>query len=125
MPWLAPTEREMPSLLSEISSPGQAYEAARMLSRRVVEAATPIYGTKGAAIDRVSRHYKLGTFLKKVFHGERASVHLHHYAALCNALEELVEQQRRRAESNEQLLKRLRGEDAVHHVHRSVVGVDE
>lgn len=101
------------SQIREPFSQDSAYEAARSVARRVVSIGATIHGTKGAAIDRISRKYSMGSFLKKVYQGEPATIHLHLYDRLCLALEELNNVQRQQVSENQELLRELRGRNAA------------
>ena len=104
----------------DLKTTAGAYAASHNIAVEVVALGQIVHRTKGTAIHRISRKYKLGSFLKKVFHGEPATVHLHLYHRLCTALEDLNAEQVKRISDNDKLLARLRGHDAAHKITRSV-----
>ena len=104
--------REESSRIREISSPQGAYEWAHRLAKEVVVLGSIEFGSKEITIDRLTAKYGLGSFLRKVFYGEPATIHLHLYHRLCNALEDMNERQQRRIEHNKYILRQMRKQDA-------------
>ena len=103
---------ENSSLIGEISSPAGAYARAHGLAKEVVALGAVKYGTKEYAIQTISRQHMLGSFLKKVFYGQPATIHLHLFHRLCDALENLNDLQEKRIERNRYILNRVRNRDA-------------
>jgi len=97
-----------------ILSEAAAHAEVRGLAEEVVRLGVAEYGNKKSAIGKISSEFGLGRWLRAVFHGERPTIHLHLYARLCGALEELNERQRERVNHNDEILKMLRNGNAAY-----------
>lgn len=65
--------------------------------------------TKEAAIQWVSQTYKLRSFVRKMFHGERAEVRVWQFVRVRRALAAAIKLDRLREEHNERVTQELRG----------------
>lgn len=84
--------REISTLIREApETADDAYEHARAMAREAVAREQVRSGTKTAAIDRLTKRGKFGSWLLKLHRGDWVTVHLHHYNNLCRILEEMAE----------------------------------
>lgn len=89
-----------------------AFERARRMAEDAVslEKVTAIY--VGTAIENLTREGDFGSWLKKLYRGEKVTIHLHYYERLCWILEEKAEMVRRRADHVQAIAAKTRGRDA-------------
>lgn len=99
---------EMISRIREMSSEDCAYERARKLAHQAVAMEKIDRSYTGAAIVSLSRTGNFGSWLKKLYHGERVTIHLHFYERLVAIVEMKADEIRSRADHVKQLAEKSR-----------------
>lgn len=98
--------------IRDLSCPHKALSAARDIAGEVVSLGVHEYGTKGAAIDQLSRTHGFGSWLRKLHRGDKVTIHVHFYFSLLNAMDEMIARQEARLAHDRAILATMRGEDA-------------
>lgn len=96
-----------------LADPEVAYRRAKSLAEEAValEKLESIY--VGSAIDNLTREGEFGSWLKKLYRGDKVTIHLHFYERLCRIIEDRADRARRRAEHVEAILSLMGRADAV------------
>lgn len=83
----------------DLASPNGAYERAYNLCDTAVRLERGLKGSyKGEAIRALSEAGEFGSWLRKLFHREKVTIHLHYYERLCFMVEELAMRHKRQAD---------------------------
>lgn len=87
-----------------LACPDTAFLQARRLAEEAVrlEKVSAVY--VGAAIENLTREGDFGSWLKKLYRGEKVTIHLHFYERLCRLVENRAELMRKRADHIENVL---------------------
>lgn len=93
----------------DLTSPDVAYERAHELCRKAVmlEKMSTVYA--GSAIQSLTRRGQFGSWLRKLFHGEKVSIHLHYYERLIRIVEELAKSRQEDIDALDGLIERAKG----------------
>jgi hypothetical protein len=97
-----------------------AFERARNMAEEAVSLEKVTAGYVGIAIDNLTREGDFGSWLKKLYRGEKVTVHLHYYERLCWILEDRAEKVRRRADHVQAIAAKTRGRDAAAQGNRGI-----
>ncbi|TCU34063.1 hypothetical protein [Rhizobium azibense] len=93
-----------------LASPNGAYERAYELCERAVLLEQAISGSyKGEAIRSLSSAGEFGSWLRKLFHREKVTIHLHYYERLVFIVEELSARKRRQIDHIDDLIRIAKG----------------
>ncbi len=102
----------VPRIREGLACPAMALNQARSLAEEAVRLERVSAGYVGAAIDNLTREGDFGSWLKKLYRGDKVTIHLHFYERLCRLVEDRAEMLRKRADHAENVLAITRGSRA-------------
>lgn len=96
-------------ICDEMSSPAYAYEKAHAFCVQAVTFEKVRRQHVGLAIASLTAEGQFGSWLRKLFHREKVTIHLHYYERLLRIVEAQVADQRRRIDHVEDLIRIAKG----------------
>ena len=93
----------------EVTSPQGAYERAQTLCQTAVALQKMESVYIGESLNALTRKGDFGSWLQKLFHGKKVTIHLHYYERLVHIVEELTDKNRRQIDELDELIRDAKG----------------
>lgn len=104
---ISPTSNKDYSLEGDLTDPNYVYRLVRADVVKLVMSLQTEMKTKEASIQWISKHYKLRSFVRKLWNGERAKVEVWQWVTIRKALSRQLKLQKLRSEHHEMFSNQL------------------